>query len=529
MSSSKKTPSATTAAVPDAESRLQETLRHVGAFVLVALAGSGLWLVTPAQPWGAIVGMGLLAGALLSPARSLGLAAVASGIAAGATASVLALRAGAPGDPLLPATPEIVLMFLVVSTVAFVVALSGQFGLKRVWVAYLLLAAISITLVVQSSAVAEQMGPGVDVEFADEQYAFDPMMFQKTYYLMEGGMDFYEAYGAAFERDARFDTPTRDLAGWRSPTTFWIWNLIAERWSTVMNVFIFLGVLSLFGAYFVVLRAFGDEVVGVVPAALLMPYYLFALQRWWFPELEFWATFAAFGSLVAVYARREKVALGFAFVAGAMREWLLSALIAGVAARLASSKPVRAWYWLVGAGVVVAGYLVNSEFVRRYLLSVGLQPQVGTGGRVGGGGPGFILYTARFCGDLMAHAYVVPWLVLALAAIVAVVMTVRARSLFLPALLFAPLAGFMIFGSGQGPLGETGWNDYYGAAYLPFAFILVAGLVDPIRLLVSPQTRPDLDPAEKTSTKPQKAASNNAPKSNHKSGKGADKSSRTRR
>jgi hypothetical protein len=76
-------------------------------------------------------------------------------------------------------------------------------------------------------------------------------------------------------------------------------------------------------------------------------------------------------------------------------------------------------------------------------------------------------------------------------------MTVRRRSLYLPALLIAPLAGFMIFGSNQGPFGETGWNDYYGAVYLPFAFILAAGLAD----LPALAKRPERTPAKKSKGK----------------------------
>lgn len=457
-----------------------EWIRAAGAFVLVVLAGSALWHVAPLTFWGAGAGMGLLSGALSREPRRWQ-SAVIAGIA---TLAVLALYGAAPAAaagtvaPPEATTVQWVVIPLLAATLALGVSFLRQMGLSRDIIAWALLGTMLLTFCISGFEIIQKMGPLVDVEPPAEQYAFDPVMFQKTFYLMEGGSGFYEAFGTAFEQDARFDAPTRDLAGWRSPTTYWLWTLFAERWSTIMNAFVLLGAASCIGAFFIAWRAFRDSVAAVVPALLLMPYYLFALQRWWFPELEFWATFAAIGSAVAIYSKRETIGIGLAFLAGAMREWLLSALIAGGAQRLASKRRTRALWWAGGSAAIVAGYIVNASIVKSYLVSVGVVPQVGTAGRVGGGGPGFILYTARFCSNLMAHPYAVPWLVLACALLVAVLMTIRRRSLYLPALLIAPLAGFMIFGSSQGPFGETGWNDYYGAVYMPFAFILTAGLAD---------------------------------------------------
>lgn len=460
------------------ESPVEEWGRILGAFVLVVLAGSGLWRVAPLEAYGAAIGIGLLSGAFPHRAKvavSLGLAVLGTAVVAILDANILLVPASV--------TPQqIAGMLLLSGFVAFVTTFVRDHGVTREHIAWLVLAVVVLTLIYRGSDLIQQMGPGVNVEPPAEGYAFDPVLFQKTFYLMEDGADYYEAFGESFVQDSRFDAPTRDLAGWRSPTTYWLWSFFADRWSTIMYAFVWLSAASLVGAYYVSRGAFKDVVAAVVPATLLCPYYTFALARWWFPELEFWAAFAALASAVAIYSKRERLSIAFALLAGSMREWLLSALIAGASQRLILRKWKAALYWGMGCALVVGGYLVNASLVRRYLISVGVDPQVGTGGRVGGGGPGFILYTARFCGDAMAHPLFVPWLALAGAIAVSGLMALRGRNLYMPMMLLTPLAAFLVFGSGMGPMAQTGWNDYYGAVYLPFVFILVSGLFDPVAL-----------------------------------------------
>ena len=79
----------------------------------------------------------------------------------------------------------------------------------------------------------------------------------------------------------------------------------------------------------------------------------------------------------------------------------------------------------------------------------------------------------RFAADWFLHVQWIPYAVLVLGLMGAGIMIARGQR-YLPALLFVPLLFFMIVGSGRVPGDPVGWNDYYSAAFMPFAMILTA-------------------------------------------------------
>ena len=126
--------------------------------------------------------------------------------------------------------------------------------------------------------------------------------------------------------------------------------------------------------------------------------------------------------------------------------------------------------WAGGLVLVLVAYALNVWRAREYLLSMGVRPSSGQGGRVGGGGPLFVLYTLQFNARLYAHTYVVPYLAffLGLAGCAALL---RRRQPFVPVLVLVPLAFFMVVGSGHRPGDPYGMDVYYSGAFLPFTII----------------------------------------------------------
>lgn len=438
-------------------------LRRIAVALLTAfLISAALVRVVPVHPALAFLFAGLTAGLM----TSVLIEALASSVSAALVTLVLLASASQPGA----VGVELVILALLAAAVGAVGGWSAARIVDRTLAQRVLAVFVLTIFLVQAVAVAVPLAREAAVEPPSEQYRFDPVFFLKVFYLQEAGRPFYAAYGEAFAADARFDAPTRDLAGWRSPTVSTLWSLAFSDGGQVVWTFVLLALASMAALYWLA-EGLSRTAGALVVPAVLTPYYLFALQRFWFTEYEFWAAFVAVLSAVLYRLRRRWPALGLALLAALMREWLISAPLAGALDALRRRELKKAIPWAATALLVVAFYLVNLTLVRRYLTSVGIEPSLGAQGRLGGGGPGFILYTVKFCADLLAHPYVVSYAVFFLGLIGAGLLAARDEA-YLASLLLLPLAAFLVFGSGQGPLGETGWNDYYNAAYWPFAVAL---------------------------------------------------------
>lgn len=434
------------------------------AFLVGFLVCAAFVRIAPADPSVAF----LLGGAAVGLASATAVEALVLAVAAQLVTFFVLLIPVAGQTPQLPPT-----LFGLGLIAAAVGAATGWFAaqkLDRKHLAWGLAALLVLVFVVQGLTVAKPIAEQIAVEPPNEQFSFDPVFFVKVFYLQENGRSFYPAYGEAFAADKRFDAATPDLAGWRSPTTSTLWSLVFGNGGQIVYAFVLLAALAMAGVYFLS-SGVSDEVSALGAMAVLAPYYLFAVQRFWFTEYEFWAAFVVIASAVLYRLKRYWPSVGLALLGGSMREWLLSGSMAGAIDLLSRKKWKQAIPWIAAVVLIAAVYVVNMVFVRRYLESVGIAPNLGAAGRVGGGGPGFILYTVKFCGDLLAHPLVVPYLVFAL-GLVGAARSILRREFYLPALLILPLLAFMIFGSGKGPSAETGWNDYYNAAYWPFAALL---------------------------------------------------------
>ncbi|MDO8916267.1 MAG: hypothetical protein Q7W16_09325 [Coriobacteriia bacterium] len=440
--------------------------RWIGAFVLGILFGGSLVLAVPGGAYVAWPITGLFIG-LFEERRAWSV-----GVAIAVGLVVAALQQWSPGGIPVDAAIMWIVGPLLAAGGAFVGRWVGRVAGAKAG-SWLIVATLALLFLIQAGAVAGPVVQRVGSEPRDEGYAFDPVFFVKVFYMTDRGTDYYQAYGDAFRLDARFDAPPADVAGWRAPTVTAIWSALFDSGTGMLNGFIILCAASMVGAYFIGSRS-SDPVSALVIPALMYPYYLYAVAELWFPEYEFWAGFVAIGAAALYVAGRERQALGAGFLAGAMREWLIASTLAGFADQLRRKEWKRLVPWGLAVVAVVAVYIVNMLLVRQYLVGVGLVPGLGAAGRAGAGGPGFVLYTLQFCSGLYAHPYAIPYTVFAL-ALVGAVRRVMEGDWYLPVCFLAPVAAFLVFGSTMGRPGALqGWNDYYNAAFMPFAFILVA-------------------------------------------------------
>lgn len=366
-----------------------------------------------------------------------------------------------------------VLLFSLFPLVSLLGALAGHIMKKnysRQNLVLFLLILILFNFLVQGFVVSRDLVSIASREPPAESYRFDPIFFLKVSYLMRGGEGFYASFDQAFRADARFDQPYTTLTGWRSPVIFYIWSTLFPSGAGLVYAFILLALLSILASYYVA-REISDEASALVTPALLGAYFLFALPSWWFLELEFWAVFIAIFSAFFFSQKKKKLSLGLAILSGSIREWLVSSVFAGLFCELREKKWKKALPWLLSFLLLVLFYLVNAMLVARYLQSVGLKMSLGTEGRLGSGGIGFILYTLQFCSRFFLGPGFIPYLAFFLALAVAIYL-LKNGDYYLPSLLLFPLLFFLFIGSGKGLGDPPGWNDYYNASFMPFVFIL---------------------------------------------------------
>jgi len=432
--------------------------------ILALLISGSLAFVAPGGIIVAFAFAGLVVGAASADYTHAAVSAAVGTLAA----AILAVVAHGPAiDTVAP---------FVAVVVAGCASAGGVWLVARVPARTLSLVGLALIVVIFAAValpIAGDMADGLSVEPPDEGFAFDPVFFTKVFWTQERGVGFYEAYGSSFAADARFGTATPDIAGWRSPVTSTLWSLLFSSAAHILYAFILLAAGSMATAWFIA-RRIADDVSALAASALMVPYYLVAIAEFWFPEYEFWAMFALLGSAVFLVVKRPWPALGLATLAGAMREWLISGVVAGAVHLVGKRKWRDAVPWMIAAVAVVTLYIGNAYLVRQYLVGVGIEPELGSGGRVGGGGPLFILYTLQFCSRAYVHPDVMPYAALFLGLASAVGLILR-KHYYLPALLLLPLAAFMVFGSGRVPGDPVGWNDYYNAAFMPIAFVLASG------------------------------------------------------
>lgn len=137
-------------------------------------------------------------------------------------------------------------------------------------------------------------------------YSSDERMYLKTFYLMEKGEGFYQAFNQANEGVTGGRIMKSDVFTWRWPTLFYLWKLVSNQGQTILYAYWFLA-LSALSSGFLLLLKFTKPVYALFGPLLLAPYLIdnfsyptsFLFTEWWG-----WF-FLMFGLTLFIYQKKK--------------------------------------------------------------------------------------------------------------------------------------------------------------------------------------------------------------------------------
>ncbi len=421
------------------------------------VATASLLRVAPRPPWGIVLLLAALAALLLRRTVWAVMASVVLGSAAFVFVSFV-----------YPSARQDVVDYMAIPA-GVVLVLGIGLVFRRVnfrilsYAVALLLCAIFL---LQAHNQAETVERYVAREPPAESYNYDPVFFMKTFWLVEKhDMGFYEAWGQASQADARFEQPTTNLAGWRTPVATRLWTTLFDSGTGILLGYVLGATLALLLAYALAARL-SDPATALLVPIVLIPFYLSAITTYQYLSYETWGGFFAIAAAFFVAHRLERAGLAFSFGAAILREWFVSALLGGIIMQLWRRRWREACRWGVALGLTFLVWGLNIWHARQYLRSAGVDTTLGASERFGVGGPGFLLHTLSYNSQGYALTHVVPLVVFFFGLAGVAALLIRKQP-FVPSLILVPVAIFLVSGSAGYPGGPyTG--ACYGGAFIPF-------------------------------------------------------------
>lgn len=154
----------------------------------------------------------------------------------------------------------------------------------------------------------------------DKSYVSDELSFLKTYYLMEKGYGYYEAFKISRERLAFGSNLQPDIFTWRMPTVFYVWNIFTQDGEQILTLFILLSAVTLV-AVFLILKKFVNTLLSVFGSMLLLPYFFDTFRyKTAFLFIEWWGTLFFVIGFAAYLYRRNLLSVLFLELAVSTRE-----------------------------------------------------------------------------------------------------------------------------------------------------------------------------------------------------------------
>lgn len=379
--------------------------------------------------------------------------------------------------------PQLTFGFFLIIQIVLAVAPSLAAKLAKVRVnpqiiALSLLVVVMLNFILVANTSSVEISQASAYEPSAEAYGFDGIFFLKMFYLTEQGMDYYKAYDAGFQQDSRFDRPPSIIGGWRMPTTFWFWSLIADRGDHLVTYFIMLTLVLMLCAYLIA-EKFAEPPFAVISACFIGTYMLFGVSSWWYTELEYWGMFLAIPAATLYLYDKRYYALPLAVLAGLMREWVALLLVAGLIDSLVKRRWLDSGVWAAACAFVGGAYVFNINNIMAYAKQTNL-PLSLEGAGAGQGGISFILYTLQFGASHFAGGLNLVYVLFFVGIIGAILGGARSRNFYWATVILLPLAAFMYYGSGKVPGDPAGWNDYYNINFMPYILIAVPFAARPL-------------------------------------------------
>lgn len=129
----------------------------------------------------------------------------------------------------------------------------------------------------------------VQHEPIDNNYTTDMACYLKTYFLVEKGMPFYQAYATGEIGEASTDDYPGEIWGWKTPFLFYLWKIFPGRDGRTIYWLLTSLVLSTpFITYLIAKELVGKNLASL-SSFLIWPYFLLPLKEIFFIQVEWWA------------------------------------------------------------------------------------------------------------------------------------------------------------------------------------------------------------------------------------------------
>jgi hypothetical protein len=233
-------------------------------------------------------------------------------------------------------------------------------------------ACLAWTLFAHSSSFVK----AISTDPAPKSYAFDPIINLKTYYLIRGGMNYYDAIITAAAGDQRINDIRNNKWGrdWtivsptrvRQPAVFYFWALVGH-WSATgilwASVLLAVGVWIVW--YWALFPILGQR--GLMVALTLYPAFVVHMAWWNLLHPDWWAALMLLYSAAFLIAGRLSASAAFGFLAAISREvfvfYLLALLVVALVLWLRRRQPLRS---VIPFGVALVAFA--AAFAVHYLL-----------------------------------------------------------------------------------------------------------------------------------------------------------------
>jgi len=307
---------------------------------------------------------------------------------------------------------------------------------------------------------------------------YDYDYYLELFYDGHDGEPYYDAVARIWLADKDVRHLPIGVTSYRLPTLFYFWHLLPATGNALIWGFLVFAAVAV-GSAFSIGAQLSRPGIAVLGALMVAVAYLFLATGTFVTFVDGWAmalTLAGTAFLIASVRRESRGLLWlslFALFAGAaIRELLLYPVLITAASVVMLPKGTRwreVWPWLAGVSVFAAAYAAHVV-----AIAGRVDPNVSYSYWFNGG-PSHLLATLRFFETFFGGgAWLVPVLVfVGIAGAMSVYRDQARLAVILTAMTAAPLAAFLIFGSGA-PALETGLTSgYWAMLVVPTALALV--------------------------------------------------------
>ncbi len=198
-------------------------------------------------------------------------------------------------------------------------------------------------------------------EPVDKTYKSDELSFLKTFYLMEKGFNYYQAFYTSRLNMVEQDKLGQDLFTWRMPTIFYFWSLMANNGEQIFLLFTYLCLLFILFTFIFISRIFNGK-TAAASIGFLIPYLNDTFRyKTAFLFTEWWGFFFFFFGLVLLEYKRKIRAVIFLSLAALTRELFFIPLFFLLVFNIFLKKDFK--IFLSAVLISVFGYIVHFYFV----------------------------------------------------------------------------------------------------------------------------------------------------------------------